>query len=127
MSSRLEGRVSVHVRGFGFVEFERDGELGSAFVAPPDLLPFLESDRVEATIAESSPGKLQATDLKLLERTRTSLFGTITTRNGKPHVRIDREVGNADWAIADSSREERARSGARTDSGELEGAKPSRR
>jgi ribonuclease R len=102
---RLEGRVSVHVRGFGFVEFEREGEAGSAFVAPPDLLPFLESDRVEATIAESAPGKLQATDLKLVERTRTSLFGTITSRNGKPHVKIDREVGNADWAIADSSRE----------------------
>ena len=96
MSERVSGRIVVHPRGFGFLELD-SGE--TAFVAPPDLNPFVKDDRVSAVVAESQPGKLAATNLTLEERTRTELFGAVLLRNGRPFVRVDREVANSDWPV----------------------------
>lgn len=91
------GRIIVHARGFGFVEL-KGGE--SAFVPPPELLWFLQDDRVEAKIVEGADGRFNATEIKLVARTRVEVFGSITLRNGRPHVRVDREISNADWPLA---------------------------
>ncbi len=90
------GRIVVHARGFGFVELD-SGE--TAFVPPPDLLWFLQDDRVEARVVEGADGRLTATEIRLVSRARPEVFGSIVSRHGRPHVRVDREVGNADWPL----------------------------
>lgn len=96
MAERVTGRIVVHPRGFGFLELD-SGE--TAFVAPPDLNPFVKDDRVSAEVSESQPGKLAATQLTLVERTRHEVFGSMVMRGGRPFVRIDREVANSDWPV----------------------------
>ncbi|MEI7895017.1 MAG: RNB domain-containing ribonuclease, partial [Myxococcales bacterium] len=98
----ITGRIGLHPRGFGFVEFD-GGE--SAFVAPPELsaprsgVPLLEGDRVTATVTEDDQGRLSAANLTLVERQRSELFGTVVARAGKRFLRVDRAVGNTDWEI----------------------------
>jgi ribonuclease R len=94
------GRIVVHSRGFGFVELE-DGE--TAFVPPPDLLWFLQDDRVEARAVETADGRWNAAEIKLLSRARTEVFGAIVMRHGRPHVRVDREISNADWPVVNDA------------------------
>jgi ribonuclease R len=90
------GRIVVHPRGFGFVELA-NGD--SAFIPPPDLLWFLKDDRVECEVIPQEGGRLGATKLRLIERRRHTVFGTVVDRKGRPHVRIDREISNADWPL----------------------------
>ncbi len=105
----VRGRISVNPRGFGFLTFHgeapsppgaspRAGEL-TAFVAPPDLNPFLDGDLVSATVNEAEPGRFTATSLALVERRRTELFGTIAIHGRRPHLRVDRLVANTDWPL----------------------------
>ncbi len=101
---KVTGRVGVHPRGFGFVQFEADGALASAFVAPPELNAFLAGDTVHATVEESAPGRLSATKLELVERPRRELFGVVVTRAGRAFLRVDREVANTDWAFVDGAK-----------------------
>lgn len=91
----------MHPRGFGFVEFDVEDGRESAFVPPPDLLWFLQDDRVAATITEAADGRFSASEIELRSRTRTEVFGAIVSRGGRPHLRVDREISNADWPIAD--------------------------
>lgn len=110
MHAPVRGRITVNPRGFGFLTVDaqpldgggpgrpaaRPAEL-TAFIAPPDLNPFLDGDIVSAGIAEPEPGRYTATALALLERPRTELFGTVTLHGRKPHLRVDRLVANTDW------------------------------
>ena len=95
---RLKGRVSVHPRGFGFVTFEPGHEPESAFAAPPDLNGFLTDDVVTGHLEESSKGH-RILDLKLVERPRERLFGSVTVRKGKRWHTIDPEISNTDWPL----------------------------
>ncbi|MBK7974593.1 MAG: RNB domain-containing ribonuclease [Deltaproteobacteria bacterium] len=96
----VTGRISVHPRGFGFLNIEdRDGE--SAFVTPPDLNKLLEGDRIEARVVETQPGRFTAQGLRLLERSRTALFGSVTRRGVRTFLRVDRVVANTDWLLED--------------------------
>ena len=90
------GRIVVHPRGFGFVELDNGV---TAFIPPPDLLWFLKDDRVEAELVTANDGRFNATNVRLVRRVREQVFGTITERKGRPHVRVDREISNADWPI----------------------------
>lgn len=90
------GRIVVHPRGFGFVELD-SGE--TAFIPPPDLLWFLMDDRVEAEITTAADGRFNATNVRLVERVRREVFGTITERRGRPALRVDKEISNAEWPI----------------------------
>ena len=85
----------MHPRGFGFLTFEE----GSAFVTPPDLNAFLDGDLVSAELSPAGAGRFNATGLKLEERWRTELFGTVTYRGRKPFLRVDRLVANTDWPL----------------------------
>lgn len=87
----------MHPRGFGFLNFERDGAPASAFVAPPELNRFLDDDLVDARITPASDGRMNAGELVLVERSRSELFGTLVRRNGRPHLAIDRLIANTDW------------------------------
>jgi ribonuclease R len=93
----MRGRVSVHQRGFGFVVGEDDAE-ATAFITPPDLNRFLADDLVEAAVEESK-GRHTATELVLLERPRTRLFGKAVKRGGRSFLRVDRLVANTDWPL----------------------------
>jgi ribonuclease R len=94
------GRISVNPRGFGFLTYDLDQ---TAFVSPPDLNPFLDGDIVSANVVEGSPGRWNATNLVLLERTRTQLFGSVILgRGSRPYLKVDRLVSNTDWPLDDS-------------------------
>lgn len=108
MSAPVRGRISVNPRGFGFLRVEETasgapaGEL-TAFVTPPDLNPFVDGDLVSAEIVEGEPGRFTATGLRLVERRRAEVFGTLTVRGGRPHLRVDRLVANTDWPFRPGS------------------------
>ncbi len=93
------GTISVHPRGFGFLTLQDDPDHRAAFVSPPDLNPFLEGDRVQAEISETPDGRLSASKLSLIERTRLSLFGTLVRHRGQPFLHVDREISNTDWPL----------------------------
>ena len=102
MSSPVRGRVTVHPRGFGFLAIEGP-EQASAFITPPDLNPFLDGDVVSARVTAADGGRLSATDLALVSRARTELFGSVTVRGRKPHLRVDRLVANTDWPLDEAA------------------------
>src|SRR5689334_22028223 len=93
----VRGRISVNPRGFGFLNFEREGAPASAFVTPPELNRFLDDDLVDARVTTAADGRLNASELALVERGRSELFGTLVRRGGRPHLAIDRLIANTDW------------------------------
>jgi ribonuclease R len=107
MHAPVRGRISINPRGFGFLNVGEDGAPGrpnaapagplSAFVAPPDLNPFLDGDVVNALLVEAGPGRYSASQLALVHRVRSELFGTVVFHGRKPHLRVDRLVANTDW------------------------------
>lgn len=92
----VAGRVSVHPRGFGFLE---SPEIGSAFIPPPELNAFLAGDQVEASATQDVDGRWAASGLKLVARPRGIVFGQVVLKRGIPAVRVDREVGNSEWPL----------------------------
>ena len=104
LAVQVTGRVSLHPRGFGFLNFSAgDGSArtASAFIAPPDLNPLLADDVVSATVVTAPDGRTSATDLALVSRARARLFGEVVTRGREPMLRVDREVSNTDWPLDD--------------------------
>jgi ribonuclease R len=107
MDTRVRGRVSVHPRGFGFLNFEtEEGEI-AAFIAPPELNPFLDGDEVSAVVVPSTqdPTRFTATALSLVERKRGELFGALTVRGKRHFLRVDRLVANTDWPFEEGQAE----------------------
>jgi ribonuclease R len=101
MSSPLNvrGKITVHPRGFGFLEVVDGTQIMTAFVTPPDLNRFLEGDVVAAQVTESDPGRYTASNLTLVERTRAQLFGSLVLHGKKPFLKVDRQVSNTDWPL----------------------------
>jgi ribonuclease R len=100
----VRGTVSVHPRGFGFLKLETPaGDISSAFIAPPELNIFLDGDVVTATLTLEGEGRASAAGLALVERGRRELFGTVSIRKGKRHLRVDRLVSNTDWPFKEGS------------------------
>ncbi|MBI3930170.1 MAG: VacB/RNase II family 3'-5' exoribonuclease [Armatimonadetes bacterium] len=95
----VTGHVSVHPRGFGFLNFLVEGESYSAFIAPPELNPFLGDDVVQARLVAGSEGRLSVTDLRLVQRVRRVLFGEVVRRRGRAWLHPDPEVANTDWPL----------------------------
>ncbi|MBL8601811.1 MAG: VacB/RNase II family 3'-5' exoribonuclease [Myxococcales bacterium] len=94
----IEGLVSVHLRGFGFVtELADPGR--SAFVAPPELNRFLAGDRVRCFFQESDDGRFTAAGLTLVGRSRRVLYGVVVSHRQGLFLKVDREVSNTDWAL----------------------------
>jgi ribonuclease R len=100
-TQEVRGTISVHARGFGFLNFERGDEApASAFVPPPLLNRFLENDLVDARVTTAPDGRMTAADAVLVERRRQELFGTLVRRGGRPYLAVDRMVANTDWPFA---------------------------
>jgi len=99
MSDRFEGKIVVHHRGYGFVDLEGPAPVTSAFVAPPDLNPWVSGDRVTLALEPSGKDRYQAKALKLVERFREELFGQVVRHRGKTHLLVDRHVANTDWPL----------------------------
>lgn len=98
----VAGKISIHPRGFGFVEFESDGKAQLAFVTPPDLNPFLLGDEVRAELESAAPDRWNAKRLELVNRTRVQLFGSVVLRGGRAFLHADRQLTNTDWPIVGS-------------------------
>lgn len=101
---RVVGSVTVHSRGFGFLNFQADEEQLSAFVAPPDLNPFLAGDLVSATVSQGEDGRYSASQLRLEKRDRAVLFGEVVKRREGLLLKIDDEVANTDWPLQGEAR-----------------------
>lgn len=97
--STVRGKISVHPRGFGFLEVEDDDNGLTAFITPPDLNRFLEGDLVSAQVTESDPGRYTASNISLIERKRTKLFGSLVFHGKRPFLKVDRQVSNTDWLL----------------------------
>lgn len=98
------GRISVHPRGFGFLQLDAPvGDATAAFITPPDLNSFLDGDVVTATLVADSTNRVSATGLTLAERSRRELFGTVSIRKGRRHLRVDRLVSNTDWPFKEGT------------------------
>jgi ribonuclease R len=98
-SPRVVGTLAIHPRGFGFFEPDMADADASCYVAPADLAPFLADDRVEAEIATDARGRRSAKELRLVERTRTTLFGEVAERDGRPILVVDRQIASGDWPL----------------------------
>ena len=101
---QVTGRLSLHPRGFGFLNFplvEGSVRTSSAFIAPPDLNAFLADDVVSATVVTAVDGRCSASDLELISRSRSHLLGEIVSRGSDLQLRVDREVSNTDWPLDD--------------------------
>src|SRR5271154_141380 len=53
--ARQTGRISIHPRGFGFLNLEGPEGEWIAFITPPDLNPFLDGDLVSAVVTVTGP------------------------------------------------------------------------
>ena len=104
-SVRQTGRITVHPRGFGFLNVEGPEGESAAFIIPPDLNPFLDGDVVSAVIVAVEGGRTSATALALVERTRTELFGAVTSHGRRRFLRVDRVVANTDWPFEEGAAE----------------------
>lgn len=93
------GLVSVHPRGFGFFTEEDTDPPKSSFVTPPELNAFLADDVVEALVTTGEDGRTTASNLRLIDRPRTEIFGTVVIHRGVAHLKVDREVANTDWLL----------------------------
>src|SRR5262249_13985510 len=89
-------------RGFGFVKAQTDAGEVSAFVTPPDLNAFLDGDVVTAVFTEDASGRFTASNLALVERARSELFGSAVTRGRGRFLKVDRRVTNTDWPFEDA-------------------------
>ncbi|MEZ6185571.1 MAG: RNB domain-containing ribonuclease [Planctomycetota bacterium] len=98
--TRLRGSLSVHPRGFGFVQAE-DG--ASAFVPPKLLRGLLDGDRVEAEVRAEPDGRLTASALERTARWRERLYGTARRAKGGWVVDPDPEVANSPWTLLDAA------------------------
>lgn len=103
----MKGRISLHPRGFGFLRTEpetgADGRAAtpsSIFLAPPELSGFLAGDLVEGALVEEADGRFSASGLRLLERPRDRLFGTVEVAGSRRRLRPDPEVANGAWPLA---------------------------
>jgi len=97
MTENHIGTIAVHPRGFGFLDL--DGGAGSAFVVPPDLNAFVAGDRASAKVTTAADGRMNATGLTLVERSRRELYGPIVKRSGRTMMRVDRTIANTDWTL----------------------------
>jgi ribonuclease R len=98
-STPVSGSISLHPRGFGFLNYQGAEGPESAFIAPPDLNPFLLDDEVSAQLKKASDGRSSAHKLRLLRRRRSQLFGQVVERHGSLFLQTDREVANTDWPL----------------------------
>lgn len=99
MSDIVIGTISLHPRGFGFVNFRGPEGNASAFVAPPELNAFLLDDTVEAKVSQAADGRYSTSEIRLMRRPRRHLFGEILQRRGRLFLHTDREVSNTDWPL----------------------------
>jgi len=92
----LRGTLSVHPRGFGFVQGD-DGR--SAFVPPPLLRGHLDGDGVVAELREEDDGRSSCASVERTSRWRQRLCGTV--REGKRGLELvpDPEVANSPWPL----------------------------
>lgn len=109
----MEGVVSAHRAGFGFVRVE--GQEDSVFLPPPQMAGLTSGDRVRVRVQRGRDGRLSGEMEKILARGVTAFLGTVEAVGRTLFVHsVDRrlslrclvppeKLGNAragDWVIA---------------------------
>lgn len=102
VNTQVTGTVSLHSRGFGFLNELDHPTVDSAFIAPPDLNPFLRDDVVRATLHSEKGGRFSVKGLTLVERRRAKLLGEVVEHRGDLFLKTDAEISNTDWPLQDS-------------------------
>lgn len=82
---RVSGTLSLHARGFGFlnVEPEAGQPARSAFIPPPELNGLLADDRISAVLQQGQDGRLSASEVQLESRLRTRLVERSTVARAR--------------------------------------------
>lgn len=95
-SRRVTGLLSLHSRGFGFINVEPEAgqPARSAFIPPPELNGLLADDRISAVLQQGQDGRLSASDVQLESRLRSYVVGEVYRRQGSFFVRLDSELSN---------------------------------
>ena len=73
--STMEGVVSAHRSGFGFVKVE--GQEDSVFLPPPEMTVLTSGDRVRVRVQRGRDGRLSGEMEKILSRGVTAFLGTV--------------------------------------------------
>jgi len=71
----MEGVVSAHRAGFGFVKVE--GQEDSVFLPPPEMMGLTSGDRVRVRVQRGRDGRLSGEMEKILARGVTAFLGTV--------------------------------------------------
>jgi len=83
----VEGFLSVHPRGFGFVQRERD--IGDVFIPPEAMIGALHGDRVRARIIARGARGAEGSILEVLERRPARIAGTLRRRGAGTWIEPD--------------------------------------
>ncbi|MBI5497020.1 MAG: RNB domain-containing ribonuclease, partial [Deltaproteobacteria bacterium] len=99
-STRMRGRITVHGRGFGFLNpLTPSADAVAAFITPPDLNRFLADDVVEADVTTAADGRRSAANLALVQRGRAQVTGSVVMRGGKSFLHPEADVANTDLPL----------------------------
>jgi ribonuclease R len=96
------GVFRPHVRGFGFVDLDAPvttpagAPVTSCFVPPPMTAGLLADDRVAVSYDIEEDGRATATQVSLVERVRTEVFGVV--EEGLV-LRLDPHLGTDRWTL----------------------------
>jgi ribonuclease R len=92
----VEGRLSLHHRGFGFLQVAAGVR---HFVPPPQLEGYLEGDLCRGTLAIDRQGRSSVRSLELLERKRQFLIGRARKADKGWTLELDPELGRGLWTL----------------------------
>lgn len=123
---RVEGSVSPHRSGFGFLRI--DGESDSVFLPPREMQGLMPGDRVRVTLQRGHDGRVAGKVEEILARGVGCFLATVETQGRASYVdAVDRRLGlrcfvaptdlksasGGDWVIARITRYPKGDSGAR--------------
>lgn len=101
------GTVRLHPRGFGFVDLDAPlaspgtGEpVTAAFVPPPLAAGCLDADTVAVDVTVEADGRATVAALRLTERPRRLVAGTVVAWGDGLGLRPDPSLGTRDWRLA---------------------------
>lgn len=91
----IQGKLSVNLKGFGFVAPENGGS--DIFIAPENLRGALNGDKVKVKIVDDWRGRREGTIIEILERAKNIFIGTLNKRGKKifftpDDKRIDQKI-----------------------------------
>ena len=84
----IKGKLSMHIRGFGFVRSEDEG-IADAFIFSDNMNGAMHNDEVIAEIIKEEAGKIEAKIIEVTKRGNKQIVGTLKVSDGFGFVSPD--------------------------------------